>query len=160
MKILNSFSTAIIIGTSFFISTPVGADLGSADMDTEKTISFTSSRTHKAWCNEVKNNCKVDFKDGIMSVDGSAGIESKQIISITERIVPQDLKKCGFICVYGPNPVDYEYSVQYNSSNGDIKKARILFSGDSDGWKFFRKDLEDWTGKALRSVGPSIKIDE
>ena len=151
-------ATAAFIGASLLATIPAWADLGAAEIDREQSLKFSSNKTHKAWCKKVGNNCRIKFKMGRMLVDNSKGIESNQILSIIERQVPQDAKNCGFICVYGPNAVDYEYNIEYKTTSADIRNARILFSGDSNGWKSFRKDLEDWTGEPLRIVGPTVKL--
>lgn len=151
-------ATAAFISAALLAVNPVRADLGAADIEREKSLNFSSGKMHKAWCKKVGNNCRIKFKNGRMSVDNSKGIESNQVVSITERQVPQDAKNCGLICVYNQNAVDYEYSIKYTTTSDDTRSARILFSGDSNGWKFFRKDLEDWTGEPLRIVGPTVKL--
>ena len=76
---MKKLSLAAIAGLSLIIAgVPVNAGLGSA-------TSKTKASAYDAWCGERKNDCKISFNDGKITVDGSDSVDFEDITYITRN---------------------------------------------------------------------------
>lgn len=76
---MKKFSLAAIAAASLIIAgLPVNAGLGSA-------TSKTKSSAYDAWCGEPKNDCKVSFIDGKITVNNSDSVDFEDITYITRN---------------------------------------------------------------------------
>ena len=136
----------------------VNADLGGADI-TGQDGSTTTGRVYDAWCGSDFKDCKVSFKNDLLSVNKSSGITRNQLVNVTMARVCRQKSLGGF----GPpscfiSQYNKEYSITYKNSENKERTALISFRHEPT-YKSFNRDFQIWMGDVLREVGPSLKIE-
>ena len=103
-------------------STDARADLGAADVQGEELS--VEGQNFDTWRGSAGNKCKVNIKDGLLRVNHAGGINRSQISSL--------YLNCN--CFYpawntcaGQTTLDKEFVVQYSSSSGNERFAKIIF---------------------------------
>ena len=140
------------------LPTAVNADLGGADI-TGQDGSTTTGRVYDAWCGIDFKDCKVSFKNDLLSVNKSSGITRNQLVNVTMARVCRQKSLGGF----GPpscfkSQYNKEYSITYKNSENKERTASISFRHEPT-YKSFNRDFQIWMGDVLREVGPSLKIE-
>ena len=112
-----------LLSAALLSATPAEAGLGQA-------TSTTAASTYDAWCGKPKNNCKVDFKNQKITVNGTDSIDWKQITYITKNKKRCDdgWTNCGWV---------YTFGIEYKE-DGQIQFAEILFQHDATAGRFWR----------------------
>lgn len=137
------------------------ADLGDADI-TGPTGGTTTGNKFDGWCGEKRTDCKVTFLNDRLIVGSGQGITKEQYKSV----------KKDHICRYRTFGIldctsldgtarfyDKEFLVSYTSGDGGARTALITFRNQQVSDKFER-DLEIWSQRILRPVGPSLRIEQ
>ena len=140
------------------LPTSINADLGGADI-TGQDGSTTTGRVYDAWCGSDFKDCKVSFKNDLLSVNKSSGITRNQLVNVTMARVCRQKSLGGF----GPpscfkSQYNKEYSITYKNSENKERTALITFRHEPT-CKSFNRDFQIWMGDVLREVGPSLKIE-
>ena len=111
-----------LLVASSLASTPVNAGLGSA-------ASTTKSSAYDAWCGERKNDCKVSFSGGKITVDRSDSVDFEDITYITRN---QDYDKWTGDWLF-------TFGIEYlEEGMDDPEFAEILFQHKKTANKFWR----------------------
>ena len=144
--------------TALALPTAINADLGGADI-TGQDGSTTTGRVYDAWCGSDFKDCKVSFKNDLLSVNKSSGITRNQLVNVTMARVCRQ-KSFGS---FGPpscfkSQYNKEYSITYKNSENKERTALITFRHEPT-YKSFNRDFQIWMGDVLREVGPSLKIE-
>ena len=135
---------------------PARADMGSATVNV--VDDFTSQRDYDAWCGNDKVDCKVEFTNGRLSVDGSPGISRNQVVSVYKRTYCS-LKFSiggGDGCTNGYGVkfiglMDKEFQFIYISKSGIESRSLITFRHQRTSEEFER-DVENWSGQPLKPI--------
>ena len=77
------------------LPTAINADLGGADI-TGQDGSTTTGRVYDAWCGIDFKDCKVSFKNDLLSVNKSSGITRNQLVNVTMARVCRQKSLEGF----------------------------------------------------------------
>lgn len=120
----------LLVGTLICLASPANADLGKADVPESKPT-LMSQTVFDAWCVEKDNDCTVKLINGRLSVDGSAGITSEQLITWSRD--DNYRNSSGFVGGYHL----YSYNFRYSTSSGDIRNAKIVFQNSEVSDKFY-----------------------
>lgn len=142
-------SLALSLACAVGFATPgLCGDLGRADIATHNDLATEYSFSANCFGSLDKPQgpeCSVDFVDGKMSVDGSKGITSDQVVSVAQ--------------VY--NPDGYFVNLQYNTSDGGTSLAQFSFLKKTVAKQFINTVVlfmsDDLTAS---SEVPSIQIEE
>ena len=167
----------------FALGLPIQADLGDAEVSVEKIASQDeiinpSDKIYQAFCGEVskkqKTKCTVQFRNGLLTVNDSSGLDLKRIKDIKYEVIG----KWGFMLTQS---WWYQYTFIYESENEkttpekesiwplkmpwdsnkelkkELKAAKITmgFKGQKAA-NNFKNDLESWIGGSLwtKCTGP------
>ena len=71
---------ALLLTFLLVSATDARADLGAADVQGEELS--VEDQNFDAWCGSAGNKCKVNFKDGVLSVNNAGGINRSQISNL------------------------------------------------------------------------------
>ena len=145
------------------LAAPAHADLGAADSGDRQQL---SGRKHEAWCGTETNlDCIVQFKDGRMIVNAGTGIEVSQVRRIihSQKFFADHAgyvkgAQCNWLGL-GPKHCHQHYEFNYTASDGSDRWATIRFM-NLQASAGFRADVEAWTGEPLRTLGPSVKLEQ
>ena len=124
------------IAPVFLLCNPVSADFGSAD-----TGSFETNEIYSfdAWCGTPKNDCKIEFKDEKIIIDGTSYVTKEQIKDVRYSV---QKRKCAFTLVTGNNcamPIQkdrFTIDIAYQKRDGSKSTARVLFQNLNSGRRF------------------------
>jgi hypothetical protein len=146
-------------GLAIGTAVPTKADLGDADI-TGPTGGTTTGNTFDGWCGEKRTDCKVTFSNERLVVDAGQGITKQQYRSVKKNHVCR-YRSLGILdCSSWDGSAkfyDKEFLISYTASDGGERTALITFRNQQVSDKFER-DLEIWSQKVLRPIGPSIEI--
>jgi len=124
------------IAPAFLFCNQALADFGSADtggFETNEIYSFD------AWCGKPKNNCKIEFKDSKIVIDGSSYVTKDQIQVVRYSV---QKRKCAITRVTGNNclmPVQqdrFTIDIAYLKREGTESTARVIFQNLNSGRRF------------------------
>ena len=158
---MKSSVCAALFTAALFTPLIAQADLGVAD--SKSSSRELSGVTHKAWCGTKGNrDCDVRIVDGRLKVDDGIGITPSQI---KELIYSQKMGQHnsywhkGTPCPHsGFKHCHSFFEINYISSEGKPRWATIRFANHGAAL-VLKADIEAWTGKTLRRIGPSIRLD-
>jgi hypothetical protein len=148
-----------IAGSLLLTSLPAKSDLGDADI-TGPTGSSTTGNMFDAWCGEKRSNCKIAFINDRLVAGSGQGITQQQYRSVKKNHVCR-YRSFGILdCASIDGTARYydkEFVISYTANDGDTRTALITFRNQRVSDKFER-DLEIWSQKILRPVGPSVEL--
>ena len=113
-------------------SASVKADMGKADV-TKSEPGLPVQSKFDAWCVEKYADCVVTITDEKISVDGSSGVTKKNLVRWERNDNYRDAS--GFI---GPHHL-YSYKFVYRDSDGDRRKAVIVFQNSRTSDRFYER---------------------
>jgi hypothetical protein len=144
---------------------PARADLGEADITGPKGQT-TTGLDYEARCGIKKEKCKVSFKDEKLIINDGAGIYSDQFISVVlTRECTQRALLMPWVTSCFSNQLDWDFTITYRASDGSQRTALISFmpryfnTNPTDIARSFERDLQIWSERVLRPIGPSIQIE-
>ena len=120
---MKKLSLAAIAALSLIIAgVPVNAGLGSA-------TSKTRASAYDAWCGERKNDCKISFNDGKITVDDSDSVDFEDITYITRNVDYNVLTEISL----------FTFGIEYiEDGMDDPEFAEILFQHEKTADRFWR----------------------
>jgi len=160
-----SFSKGFLLLLALLSPCSARADLGEADI-TGPRGQTTTGLDYEARCGIKKEKCKVSFKDEKLIINDGTGIYSDQFISVVlTRECTQRALLMPWVTSCFSNQLDWDFTITYRSSDGSQRTALISFmpryfnTNPTDIARSFERDLQIWSERVLRPIGPSIQIE-
>tara|TARA_B100000674_G_scaffold497950_1_gene533730 strand:+ start:1283 stop:1834 length:552 start_codon:yes stop_codon:yes gene_type:complete len=141
-----AISIACAISAIGFTSPAISGDLGRADIAVRNDLPVEYSYSANCFGSLDKERgpeCSVDFVDGKLTVDGSAGIFPHQVTSVTEKYYNGA----------------YHVNLQYQTSVGNASIAQFSFFNKTTA-KQFVNTVVLFMGDALQSQEPIVDSSE
>ena len=114
-----------------------------------KATSVTAASSYDAWCGEVNNDCKIEFKDQRIIVDGTDSVRWSDITYITQQ---RDTHQ-GVWDAYNK----YTFGIEYQEGS-DVQFAEVIFRHDQTAKRFWR-DLKRACRKCVLRDAERIQIE-